>query len=121
MSVLVWALFFVTVTLDVWGQTAFKLGLDRISKQLAGPAFWLAVATNPWVIGGFLGYCVEACCWMYVMGHAPMSVVGPMAATSYVGAVISGKLFLGERAGRRRWIGAGLVTIGAALVGTSLA
>jgi uncharacterized membrane protein len=43
-----------------------------------------------------------------------------MAATSYVGAVLTGKLFLGERAGRRRWIGAGLVTMGAALVGSSL-
>jgi uncharacterized membrane protein len=43
-----------------------------------------------------------------------------MAATSYVGAVLTGKLFLKERTSRRRWIGAGLVTIGAALVGTSL-
>jgi drug/metabolite transporter (DMT)-like permease len=120
LSLLVWILFFMTVTLDVWGQTAFKLGLDRVPKAMSGGAFWLAVAANPWVIGGFLGYCVEASCWMYVMGHAPMSVVGPMAATSYVGAVISGKLFLGEVTGRRRWIGAGLVTIGAALVGTSV-
>ena len=120
MSPLVWILFFMTVILDVWGQTAFKLGLDRTPKHLEGIAFWKAVAFNPWVVGGFAGYCIEACCWMFVMGHAPMSVVGPMAATSYVGAVISGKLFLGEVAGRRRWIGAGLVTIGAALVGTSV-
>jgi drug/metabolite transporter (DMT)-like permease len=119
-SPLVWILFFMTVSLDVWGQTAFKLGLEGTSKSLSGVGFWVAVAANPWVVGGFLGYCVEAACWMYVMGHAPMSVVGPMAATSYVGAVISGKLFLGEVAGRRRWIGAGLVTIGAALVGTSV-
>ncbi len=120
MSPLVWMLFSMTVALDVWGQTAFKLGLDRMPAGIGGGRFWIAVATNPWVIGGFLGYCLEACCWMYVMGHAPLSVVGPMAATSYVGAVLTGKLVLGERAGRRRWIGAGLVTIGAALVGSSL-
>jgi uncharacterized membrane protein len=43
-----------------------------------------------------------------------------MAATAYVGAVITGRLFLGEQAGFRRWLGAGLVTLGAALVGASL-
>jgi drug/metabolite transporter (DMT)-like permease len=120
LSLLVWTLFFLTVILNVWGQTAFKFGLNRTTDGLSTGAFWMSVAVNPWVIGGFLGYCIEACCWMYVMGHAPMSVVGPMAATSYVGVVITGALLLGERAGRRRWIGAALVTLGAALVGTSL-
>jgi drug/metabolite transporter (DMT)-like permease len=119
MTPVVWSLFFLTVVLDVWGQTAFKLGLDRI-EGAEGRAFWLGCLTSPWVIGGFLGYCVEAVAWMYVLGHAPLSVVGPMAALSYVAAVISGRLFLGETAGARRWIGAGLVTFGAALLGASL-
>jgi drug/metabolite transporter (DMT)-like permease len=120
LTLLVWLLFALTITLNVWGQTAFKRGLNNTAEELDGVAFWRSVATNPWVIGGFLGYCVEACSWMYVMGHAPMSVVGPMAATSYVGVVLTGKVLLGEKAGRRRWIGAALVTLGAALVGTSL-
>ena len=84
MSPLVWCLFFLTVCLDVWGQTAFKLGLDRIEDGADGRAFWVGVLTSPWVIGGFLGYCIEAVAWMYVLGHAPLSVVGPMAALSYV-------------------------------------
>ena len=119
-SVVVWLLFALTVALDVGGQTAFKLGLDRIGQAAAGRRFWQAVATSPWIIAGFLGYCVEAVAWMFVLGHAPLSVVGPMAALSYVGAVVAGKLVLGERAGRRRWIAAGLITIGAGLVGASL-
>jgi drug/metabolite transporter (DMT)-like permease len=120
MSLLVWSLFALTVMLDVCGQTAFKLGLDRIGDGAAGVAFWCGVATSPWIAAGLLGYCVEAAAWMYVLGHAPLSVVGPMAALSYVGAVVAGKLFLGERAGRRRWIAAGLITLGAGLVGASL-
>lgn len=119
MTPIVWSLFFLTVILDVWGQTAFKRGLDRIEGS-EGHAFWIGVATSPWVIAGFLSYCVEAVAWMYVLGHAPLSVVGPMAALSYVGAVLSGRLFLGEQAGARRWLGAGLVTFGAALLGASL-
>ena len=119
MGALPWFLFALTVGLDVFGQTAFKLGLDRIGAA-SGPAFWRAVATSPWVVAGFAGYCVEAVSWMYVLGHAPLSIVGPMAALSYVGAVLTGRLFLGERPRARRLLGAGLVTIGAGLVGASL-
>ncbi len=120
MTPLVWSLFALTVVLDVFGQTAFKLGLERIGDGAAGLAFWRGVATSPWVLGGFAGYCVEAVSWMYVVGHAPLSVVGPMAALSYVGAVVTGRLFLGETTRPRRWLAAGLVTIGAGLVGASL-
>ena len=119
MTPLSWSLFALTVVLDVFGQTTFKLGLGKIEGAL-GLAFWRGVATSPWVIAGFAGYSIEAMCWMYVLGHGPMSVVGPMAALSYVGAVLSGQFFLGERAGPRRWIGAGLVTLGAGMVGASL-
>jgi len=119
MSPLVWGLFALTVGLDVWGQTAFKLGLQRM-PDAEGLAFWRGVARSRWVWAGVLGYVVEAVSWMYVVGHAPLSVVGPMAALSYVGAVLTGRLLLGERAGLRRWLGAGLVTLGAALVGASL-
>jgi len=119
MSHLVWALFALTVALDVFGQTAFKFGLEEIG-DLPGVAFWRGITTSPWVVAGFLGYCVEAASWMYVVGHAPLSVVGPMAALSYVGAVLAGRLFLGEVPRPRRWIAAALVTIGAGLVGASL-
>ncbi|MBW8814092.1 MAG: EamA family transporter [Caulobacterales bacterium] len=120
MTPLVWSLFGLTVTLDVFGQTAFKLGLDRIGDGPAGLDFWRGVATSPWVLAGLGGYCVEAVSWMYVIGHSPLSVVGPMAALSYVGAVLTGRLFLGETPRPRRWLAAGLVTLGAGLVGASL-
>ncbi len=123
MGLVSWLLFALTVVLDVFGQTAFKLGLDGMDagdKSGAGRLFWRAVATSPWVAAGFLGYCIEAASWMYVLGHAPLSIVGPMAALSYVGTVLTGRLFLGERPRARRWLGAGLVTIGAGLVGASL-
>ena len=120
MAIVAWLLFGLTVVLDVFGQTAFKLGLDGMPDGLSGAPFWRVAATSPWIMAGFLGYCVEAMSWMYVLGHAPLSIVGPMAALSYVGAVVTGRLFLGERPRARRWLGAGLVTLGAGLVGASL-
>ena len=120
MDQLVWMLFGCTVLLDVWGQSAFKIGLNQI-EAAGGPApFWMQIARNPWIAAGFLSYIVEAACWMYVVGHAPLSVVAPMAALSYVGAVAAGRIFLGERAGARRWLGATLVTLGAGLLAASL-
>jgi len=120
MDQLVWLLFAFTVVLDVWGQSAFKVGLNQIEASHAPAPFWMKVARNPWIIAGFLSYVIEASCWMYVVGHAPLSVVAPMAALSYVGAVAAGRLFLRERAGGKRWLGAGLVTIGAGLLAASL-
>jgi drug/metabolite transporter (DMT)-like permease len=120
LNIIAWVLFGLTVLLDVFGQTAFKLGLDGIADGAAGRTFWRGVATSPWILAGFGGYCVEAVSWMYVLGHAPLSIVGPMAALSYVGAVLAGRLFLGERPRARRWFAAGLVTLGAGLVGASL-
>ena len=103
MNNLIWALFGATVVLDVWGQTAFKIGLTEIERAGSHAPFWRSVARNQWIYVGCLGYALEACCWMYVVGHAPLSVVGPMAALSYVGAVAAGRLFLNERASARRW------------------
>ena len=82
--------------------------------------FWRRVIFNPWIGSAIVGYAAEAICWMYVLGHTPLSVVGPMAALAYVGTVLAGKLFLGEHASRQRWAGAALVTLGAALLGASL-
>jgi drug/metabolite transporter (DMT)-like permease len=119
-SLFVWVLFAATVALDVWGQTLFKIGLNKIEASTKPRLFWLSVALNPWILIGVASYAIEAGFWMYVIGHAPLSVVGPMAALSYVGAVLAGRLFLGERPGRARWFGAGLITLGAGILGASL-
>lgn len=114
----VWGLFAVTILLDVGGQTAFKLGLAPISAS-RGARFWEALASSPLVVAGVAIYGLEACTWMYVLGHAPMSVVGPMAALSYVGAVVTASRLLRERVSRSRWWGAVLVSVGSACLAAS--
>lgn len=116
MAPAVWAVFALTLSLDVLGQTAFKLGLRAIGDASRGSAFWLAIAKSPWIAAGVAGYAIEAGTWMYVLGHAPMSVVGPMAALAYVGALVAGRVALGERLHADRIGGAMLVTVGAALL-----
>ena len=118
-SPVVWAMFAITVALDVFGQTAFKLGLRHMPAAAEGVVFWKALLGNWLIVVGVAGYAIEACTWMYALGHAPMSVIGPMAALSYVGAVFAGAVLLDERVGRRRSAGAAIVAIGAALLASS--
>ena len=125
-SPLVWGLFAVTVAMDMWGQIAFKLGLNSLARRPAGqsaggPASWWAMVIHPWILAGLAGYGLEMVCWLYVVGHAPLTVIGPMAAIAYVGVVLAGKLFLHEQPDLRRWVGAGLVSLGAAILGFSIA
>jgi drug/metabolite transporter (DMT)-like permease len=115
----VWGLFVLAMALDVLGQTAFKSGLGRIPGSSTRARFWSSVALSPFILAGVAGYAVEACAWMYVLGHAPMSVVGPMATLSYVGAVFAGSFLLHERVGTVRLAGATLVTVGAALLAST--
>ncbi|HUP09546.1 MAG TPA: hypothetical protein VMU47_20475 [Caldimonas sp.] len=116
----VWAIFAVTIALEVVGQTAFKLGLDRIARESQRSAFWRALALSPLIAAGIGAHAVEACTWMVVLGRAPMSVVAPMAsALAYLGVVLSGALLLRERIGRVRLAGALLVAIGSALLAST--
>jgi uncharacterized membrane protein len=56
-------------------------------------------------------------CHMLVLSWADYSYVLPASATSYVVVGILGSVFLGEHVPVERWIGIGLITAGAALVG----
>jgi drug/metabolite transporter (DMT)-like permease len=119
-SALIWTLFTLAIALDVAGQTAFKLGLGGVEGRTEGLAFWRALITNPWILAGVAGYVIEGGAWIYVLGHAPLSVVGPMAALAYVGTVLSSSLLLGEVVGPRRWLGTLFVSLGAALLASSV-
>lgn len=115
----VWGLFVLAMALDVLGQTAFKSGLRRIAGSSTPTQFWSSVVLSPLILAGVAGYAFEACAWLYVLGHAPMSVMGPMAGLSYVGAVFAASFLLHERVGTVRLAGAILVTVGAALLAST--
>lgn len=84
------------------------------AAPVAGPAaarwgLWSAVA-------GAL-YAVQQVGLQFALGIAPAGYVIALSSTSILLAVLAGMLFLGERGARRtRLGGAGLVTLGAALV-----
>ena len=108
-----------SILLDVIGQLAFKLGLDRLPEQDGGfrlRGFWLQLMAAPLLWAGIVAYIVEFLVWLEVLSLAPLSVACPAASLSYCGVVLAGRLVLGETVSRRRWLGTLVITGGVMLV-----
>jgi drug/metabolite transporter (DMT)-like permease len=104
--------FAATVLLDVAGQLAFKLGLN-VPRQ--GP-LWRRVLASPATLAGVAAYGLELVLWLVVLSVADLSVAYPAAALAYGGVLLASRIVLGEPVSRRRWLGAGIITLGVALV-----
>ncbi|WP_311970023.1 EamA family transporter [Pseudomonas baltica] len=119
MTLTLFALIALTVSLDVVGQLAFKLGLDAL-PELAGGfrllGFCRQLFAAPLLWTGILAYVVEFVTWLTVLSMAPLSLVFPAAALSYCGVVVAGRVVLKEHISRRRWMGTVLITAGVMLV-----
>ena len=108
-----------SILLDVIGQLAFKLGLDRLPEQDGGfrlRGFWLQLMAAPLLWAGIAAYTVEFLTWLEVLSLAPLSLAFPAASLSYCGVVLAGRLVLGETVSRRRWLGTLAITGGVMLV-----
>ncbi|WP_339473633.1 EamA family transporter [Pseudomonas sp. RL_5y_Pfl2_69] len=119
MTLTVIALVAFSIVLDVMGQLCFKIGLDRLPELEGGfrlNAFWGQVFNAPMLWAGIGAYVIEFFVWLEALSRAPLSVLFPAAALAYCGAVLAGKVFLGEHVSRRRWLGTLVITLGVMLV-----
>lgn len=118
MTPLIAALFSLTVLLDVAGQVCFKFGLEHLPGrgQFRMVRFWAEIFASGWLWCGIGAYALELVLWLAVLANARLSVVFPLASLSYCGVLLAGRFVLGERVTRRRWLGAGLITAGVAII-----
>jgi uncharacterized membrane protein len=66
---------------------------------------------------GLLAMAVAFFSMLFALSWGDVSLVAPAAASlTFVGNAVAAKMFLGERVDRRRWIAAGLVAAGVALL-----
>jgi multidrug transporter EmrE-like cation transporter len=71
---------------------------------------------NGWVAGGLLFYGVGTAIWVFALSKAPLSLVYPYTAITFVLVFLSGAALFGETIGPRAVIGAGLVLTGIVLI-----
>ena len=123
MTPLLVLLFTLSIGCDVAGQIFFKMGAT--SMPLEGgmgrtPSGWretvAAVLGNRWLQAGIATYAVETIVWLRILAEVPISVAFPIASLNFLGVALASRWFLGEVVTTRQWAGAGLVTLGVALV-----
>jgi uncharacterized membrane protein len=78
--------------------------------------FWKAFRSG-FVLVGVCCLTLFLICYMLVLSWADYSYVLPASAGSYVVVALLGSMVLGEHVPVERWIGIGLICVGAALVG----
>ena len=122
MTLLLAFLIALSVIFDVSGQICFKRGVDSLPKHEGRNYVWLlwrSATVAPWLWLGIVIYSAELVIWLNILARAPLSLAFPLGSLNFCGVVLASRLLLGERVPGRRWLGAGLITIGVAIVGAS--
>jgi drug/metabolite transporter (DMT)-like permease len=103
---------------NVFGNFSLSQGMHGLGGALGVslPAY-VAGVLNPWVGAGVCVLIVAAIAQLSLLSRADLSYVMPVTSVAYIGTAILGGVFLGEHILPTRWLGIGLISIGAALVG----
>jgi drug/metabolite transporter (DMT)-like permease len=96
------------VLLAAVGQVLFKVGATGHSA--------LADFVNLPIIGGLFCYGLGTVLWILALSKAPLTVVYPFTALTFVLVYAAGVLFLGETASMRSLLGIALILVGLFLV-----
>jgi len=117
-----WILFTLAVLLDTLGTVLFKHGTNHLpeSSKTGWRAHWeniLGALGRIEISLGVMVYIVEYIIWMGFLSTTPLSTAYPMSSITIVLILMASSLFLGEKVGKNRWIGALLIISGMFLVG----
>jgi drug/metabolite transporter (DMT)-like permease len=90
------------------GQVLFKVGATSRTA--------LADFINSWICLGLMSYGLGTLIWIYALSKAPLTVVYPFTALTFVMVYGSGILLFGEQTSVRAGLGVGLVLVGLFLI-----
>lgn len=74
---------------------------------------------NAWILGGLLCYGLGTVIWIYSLSKAPLNVVYPFTALTFVFVFAGSAFVIGESASLRSIAGVVIILIGIYLVSTS--
>jgi len=107
------------VVLKAVGNLSLAWGMKHLPAAGANPLSYIRAMLDPFVAIGVISLIVALLTRMVLLSLADLSFVLPVTAIGYVIATFLGKVVLHEVVTGRRWLGTILITIGAALVGTT--
>lgn len=104
----------ISITLSALGQTAFKIGVDKLSfsegSGLADKLF--SFALSPTILLGFGFYGVGAFVWLLALRQTELSLAYPFVALSFVIVFLVGVIGLGESVNATKIAGLAIIILG---------
>ncbi len=108
------------IALRAGGNLALAWGARRLPVDLAAhPLGYLKAMLDPFIVAGIAMLMGSLLTRMALFSVADLSFVLPMTAIGYVISVASGRMFLHENVTPQRWLGAILICLAVALVGST--
>lgn len=111
----IYLLLIIAISLGVVGQLLLKTGMNRHPSFRVQDA--LALALDPYVVGGFGAYGVSVLLYLRVLATLPLSIAYPFVSLGYVLVILLSRMIFKEYVSRERWIAAGVICLGVVIVG----
>ena len=100
-----------SAALLVCGQLLLKMGAQ--GREISSVLELLKLALNPTMMAAIAVYAGAALLWVYIMTIIPLSYAYPIQALAFPIVVALSYFLLKETVPANRWVGAGIIVIGA--------
>jgi drug/metabolite transporter (DMT)-like permease len=116
----IYLIIFITLVAALIASGSQFLYKKGIKNEIRGLGDILALAENRTVVLGGVGYVSSLVIYLYAISQAPLSVVYPTFASSFVFVTFISAALLKESVGRLRLAGVALIFIGIAVIALSV-
>jgi drug/metabolite transporter (DMT)-like permease len=100
----------------VFGQTAWKMGLEKLELHGSIVAKLFQILFSPLILLGFALYIVATIIWMFLLSKFPLSYLYPLQSFAYIISLFVGLFVFKEFIPPTRWIGTCVILFGVYLV-----
>ncbi|WP_211746862.1 EamA family transporter [Paenibacillus sp. Marseille-Q4541] len=105
---------FLNIILLVSGQLVWKIGLQQQGGIHLGNL--LSVLFSPMILLGMMFYGLATGLWFIVLSRLPLSLAYPLQSLAYAIGIVAAWYFFGESVPLNRWIGVGVIVMGAVII-----
>ncbi|GAA0719353.1 membrane protein [Clostridium malenominatum] len=112
---MIYILLSINIILLVAGQTLWKMGLTKIELKFTIQHI-VKMFFDPYIFGGLIIYGAATVIWLYILSRSELSLVYPLQSLCYVVAAVVAVLIFKENIPLTRWVGIGLIVLGAYFV-----
>lgn len=124
MNIKLLALILLSVSCSAIAQIILRTGMSQrhVTESIAGGdsvSTVLAIALNPWVIGGLGLYFFGALVWLFVLARVQASFAYPFVGIGFILTLLLGATLLGETVTIIKVAGTFIVSVGVFLIAVS--